>query len=346
MRFFPELTGSKPKIDLRKSTLQDDRKREDVWAELALLAERLGFYTPKLREYLAETPRHRLVRWFIEENFPSDRYMVPNMTEIIGRISEALQPIEIRRDTVNLPTTSQDVATLQRSRRCGRPYEESHLVDKKYMFLTFVYGCEITRRRHVSSFGIYRDIFCCFFGYPDAESANYFAGLLSLDPISQINQSHRNHDILSDQRSLTNINLRRSSISTGNVSLESGSTYHSLGDRSFGPFTVSDTLLNTLRDTSYVFSYICTERALYFSTVDHQQEMQRSIVGRGEFCYIAVRPNDISYLSAEDLLNSQEQLFLFAPTGVRRVIGPEKEDIYAILRVKGFNLSCIDSILV
>ncbi len=58
--------------------------------------------------------------------------------------------------------------------RCGRPFEQSYLDDKKYLFIGYIYNTsweslspmQLTsmRQRHLTSFKVKQDIFHAFFG--------------------------------------------------------------------------------------------------------------------------------------------------------------------------------------
>jgi hypothetical protein len=62
------------------------------------------------------------VRWFLEESFPEDKFIVPNLADIQNQILHSLEPIQARDETVKLPSVSQDVLEMETSGLCGRPY--------------------------------------------------------------------------------------------------------------------------------------------------------------------------------------------------------------------------------
>jgi hypothetical protein len=59
---------------------------------------------------------------------------------------------------------------LERTQLCGRPYNTSHENDRQHLFLQRIYSTsEAECREFITSFGVKRDTFLCFFGYPGIE---------------------------------------------------------------------------------------------------------------------------------------------------------------------------------
>jgi hypothetical protein len=168
LRYFPELTGSKPRLDGRKSHHKQYGRRDDVWTGLALLAARMGFTSATIDQLRQTEPRLRLVLGFLQDTFSRHDFIVPNPDQIARNVVNALNPIRIRVDPKPIPILSQDVMLLEKSHLCGKPYNKSWECDRDHLFLPYLYGIrEVSPKRYVSSFAIQRDIFFCFFGYPE-----------------------------------------------------------------------------------------------------------------------------------------------------------------------------------
>jgi len=96
-------------------------------------------------------------------------------TTEVERIATTLRAVQARNITLMAPLLSFDgQGYMSVADRCERPFEQSFLDDKKYLFISYIYSTswdslspeQLTslRQRHLTSFKVKQDIFHAFFG--------------------------------------------------------------------------------------------------------------------------------------------------------------------------------------
>jgi len=142
MRHFPEMVGVNPRKDAGKPKPEIQKSHQDHWFRFAALANGLGFNSQEIRDLRRLKPDERMVQGFLSHARPHELYdFDPSVfNSEVQRICNVLRLVKPRAVSYDLPWFSTDFDTEPIAHRCGRPYERSHLNDKKYMFLKYIYG--------------------------------------------------------------------------------------------------------------------------------------------------------------------------------------------------------------
>ncbi|KAF2177371.1 hypothetical protein K469DRAFT_376153 [Zopfia rhizophila CBS 207.26] len=164
MRNFPEMTRITVKKEAKEPRRYANEPNAWLWYDFAAFAARLGFSTTKMSEILSTNPGMVYARKILLDARPQDRYHFDDgQLELYTRqISEMLASARKLPSLHNQVTVSQ-AHTEARNRRCGRPHEHSHAVDKELLFLPTIRD-SLGDVDHVNSFFVKRDFIVSFFG--------------------------------------------------------------------------------------------------------------------------------------------------------------------------------------
>ena len=146
---------------------------KNLWHKIAELAVNCGFHTSVIAEYTRWSSSQKMASEFLHQCQSSEYYDLSTddlntaVVFIVG-ILQDIQPQEINFKQPPLTSDYQDNTDL--ADQCGRPFEQSFLDDKKYMFYQHIYDNRSEswtlqqRERYLTSFKVKQDIFIAFFG--------------------------------------------------------------------------------------------------------------------------------------------------------------------------------------
>jgi len=178
MRHFPDMIGICPRKDDGKPKPTVHRPDENLWHKIAELAGNCGFQTSAIAEYTRRNPFQKMASEFLRQCRPPEYYDISTaaLNTAVGLIVRILQGIEPRVIDFKLPPLTSDYRdNTDLADRCGRPFEQSFLDDKKYMFYQHIYDNRSEQwtlqqsERYLTSFKAKHDIFIAFFGRLDEE---------------------------------------------------------------------------------------------------------------------------------------------------------------------------------
>jgi hypothetical protein len=94
---------------------------------------------------------------------------------------------------------------LEKAYLCGKPYNRLLEYDRDHLFLPYLYGIqELVPKRYISSFAIQRNIFFCFFRYPEYGDFDTFSRTLPPHDL-EIPQSSTTSTADETERSISNV---------------------------------------------------------------------------------------------------------------------------------------------
>ncbi len=213
MRHFPDMIGICPRKDDGKPKPTVHRPDEILWHKIAQLAGRGGFQTSKIAEYIRRSPFQKMASEFLGQCRPSEYYNISTavLDRAVGSIVSILQDIEPRVLRFKMPPLTSDYEdNMDLADRCGRPFEQSFLNDKKHLFYESIYDkrseewtleqCE----RYLTSFKVKHDIFTAFFGNFNEEPED----LSAEDRANNANMMNLQDEDVSSGPSQTPVNTR------------------------------------------------------------------------------------------------------------------------------------------
>ncbi|KAI9768256.1 MAG: hypothetical protein M1840_005086 [Geoglossum simile] len=178
MRHFPSMTNISPRIDKKpeKSIPHVSAIDQTHWHKLAELAYSLGFDSKEIQRLRRENPDEGMVRIALHQRRPEEYYEISDsdFEAEVHRQCEALKKFKRRQQPPPTPKLSDDFPAEPINRRCGKPYESSHVFDRKYLFLPLLYDTEEhTPKNSITSFAVKRYIFFAFFSRdpPDEQTS-------------------------------------------------------------------------------------------------------------------------------------------------------------------------------
>ena len=165
MRHFPCMHPINPRKDTGRPKPQYETKH-DMWTNFGQLARRLRYDSAEINRLTQQDAFQQIVRTFVETARPRDSFVwAPDViNEEVERICRFLHSIPERDIQRPPPSVVNDIHELPMSHRCGRPFESSYLADRHFLYLGHIYNQYQTRGMYLSSFGVTRDVFLCFFG--------------------------------------------------------------------------------------------------------------------------------------------------------------------------------------
>jgi hypothetical protein len=174
MRRFPEMTGAQPRKDAGRPMKAITGGAEEWWHRFGELAVKGGFDSAQIHHLCTQNPEEKMIRDFLRQARPSDVYQFDEtvFNSEVQRISRSLsdvQPRDIHRPAAEFSSDAQH--SLKLSERCGRPFYQSFMLDRKFLFRGVIYNddsepVEVAgqRRRNITSLAVKRDTFHAFFG--------------------------------------------------------------------------------------------------------------------------------------------------------------------------------------
>lgn len=198
MRHFPEMVGISPRKDDGKPKPAVQRPDDNLWHRIAKLALKGNFDSAAIRQYIGRDPDVKMASEFLRQCRPTEHYNFDEtvFSSEVQRIATTLRAVQARGTTSTAPLLSfNGQGNMSLADRCGRPFEQSFLDDKKYLFISYIYNThwaslsleQLTslRQRHLTSFMVKRDIFHAFFGN-SLESAPAQQTFESISPSDQM----------------------------------------------------------------------------------------------------------------------------------------------------------------
>ncbi|KAM3424149.1 hypothetical protein BST61_g11307 [Cercospora zeina] len=166
MRHFARLQPINPRKDAGKPKPAYEIST-DLLCSFARLAYESGFRSVQISTLLEGDALDQVVRAFVQtvrpaEQFDSDRTA---LTHGIQEFCSVLRSMPQRPDPVTQHSIVSD-RKLPLAYRCGRPFERTFLADEKSLYMHNIYrSWPVQLSNSLSTLGVKRDIFCCFFGF-------------------------------------------------------------------------------------------------------------------------------------------------------------------------------------
>lgn len=162
MRNFPDLTAAAPRKEARTAKPTMREPNPALWQRLGELAVNLGFRTKTAVKLRNEDAHTCLATRLIEQCGSAPL----SCQEEICRIAEVAKKLRYKKSqTVTASLTSE--AKTHAERRVGRPFEQSHELDRGSLFLPFLgqtLGASAERGHDITTFYCIRDIIINFLG--------------------------------------------------------------------------------------------------------------------------------------------------------------------------------------
>jgi len=175
MRHFPEMVGISPRKDDGRPKPTVQRPDDNLWHRIGCLARGGGFESTAIQHFAGRDPDAKMASEFLSQCRPMEHYKFDEMTfsNEVQRIVTTLRGVQARSVPLTAPLLSFDGhSDMDLADRCGRPFEQSFLDDKKYLFARYIYhkpqqleDLVSLRQRHLTSFKVKQDIFHAFFGH-------------------------------------------------------------------------------------------------------------------------------------------------------------------------------------
>ncbi|MCJ1473162.1 hypothetical protein MMC13_001813 [Lambiella insularis] len=177
MRHFPELTPLQPRKDPGRAKPNMQGRASHWWYRLGLLAAGGGFQSEEIKALVQSNPDVQMTMEFLLNTRPAELYYHNEASCVneVQRICTFLGSIGPREAApVEAFLSCDSTAAMGLAERCGRPFEQSFLQDKRFLFLNYIYNdkwqhteqsqWQQIRKSHVTSLAIKRDTFRAFFG--------------------------------------------------------------------------------------------------------------------------------------------------------------------------------------
>jgi len=173
MRRFPEMTCIQSRKNAERSMKVITSEAEEWWHRFDELASKNGFDSAQIHHLCTQNSKKKMIRDFLHQARPSDVYQFDEtvLNSEIQRISRSLSDVQLRDIHRSAAEFSFDAQrSLKLSERCGRPFYQSFMLNRKVLFREMIYNddselVEIAeqRRRNITSLAIKRDTFRAFF---------------------------------------------------------------------------------------------------------------------------------------------------------------------------------------
>lgn len=136
-----------------------------VLYDMAVLARKLGFYSPQTEELLSHSPDREIAREALLKARKPGYYRYDSIESLIDHIIETCFGAAREKESVTLnePNVSRPLAL---NRRCGPPHKQTQLLDRALLFLDQLHSGEAPVRMTVSSLFVRRCVYFAFFGKP------------------------------------------------------------------------------------------------------------------------------------------------------------------------------------
>ena len=180
LRHFPAMTALKPRIGKIPVIKHGTRNAAECWSRLGLLAERVGFTSPEIRQLRGDidfaVAEHVLYNARPQETFEIGQHDLETGIQVIKATIEAIEPRTSESGPASL--THDGMESWRLLARCGRTYDYAFYSDQSLYFLKPMYGRRrrVRPQRNITSFAVVRDTIHAFLGddfeeeYPIAEA--------------------------------------------------------------------------------------------------------------------------------------------------------------------------------
>ncbi|KAK3614530.1 hypothetical protein LTR56_027198 [Elasticomyces elasticus] len=156
LRNFSKMTESTPRKESKKPKPAISEPKPGIWKSFGNLAWNLGFHLEPAERYGAQEVEEQLT---LQINTHLTLEDVDS--EALQRIADTLRGLKKRRFAVVGPISTSDYP-LATDRRCGRPFEDSHVADQQMLFLPQIYSCVPPSGLEVTTFYCTWDMFRSF----------------------------------------------------------------------------------------------------------------------------------------------------------------------------------------
>ncbi|KAG0126034.1 hypothetical protein HOY82DRAFT_466526, partial [Tuber indicum] len=167
LRYFTEMVVATPRKE--QGMAKPEVKEPDfrTWYGFDTLAQHLGFASEVIDALVETDPDEKAARDFILSTRPLEQYSIEprklqnSIRQIKGIIKDKLTRSQRLAKDPELVTVGCPGEEL--SRRCGRPYQQSHEYDRHYQYSDLLY-CDEPEGEDITSLYSRREVFFAFFG--------------------------------------------------------------------------------------------------------------------------------------------------------------------------------------
>ena len=171
-RHFPEMTDIQPRQDAGRNNTAIKSSRL-WWNCLGHLAAKAGFESEAITQLIQQSSDELMTQEFLQQIRPNEYYDNHDLAAETQRICQYLNTIKPRNHCFAEPVFTTDLADLDLTHRCGRPYLKAFMDNKKFLFLHYMYlehqrngRWPVNRKNFITPLAIIRDTFRAFFDSP------------------------------------------------------------------------------------------------------------------------------------------------------------------------------------
>ncbi len=170
------MIGISPRKNDGKPKLVVQQPDDNLWHRIAQLALTSGFDSAAIRQYVGRDPDVKIASEFLCQCRSIEHYNFNEtiFTTELKQIAAILRAVQAQNITLTaLLLSFNGHREMSVADRCGRPFEQSFLNDKKYLLINYIYGTSwdsssleqwtSLRQRHLTSFKVKQNIFHAFF---------------------------------------------------------------------------------------------------------------------------------------------------------------------------------------
>lgn len=158
LRNFPQMTSTTPKKSPNGSRPVITEPNPAIWQEFGILAQDLGFRTEAVQTMAAQNSQSLLATLIVDKaGIESSQ-----QSEMARRIAQLLCSAKLLQPGV-LPSSPGCLEWVPPERRCGRPYQDDHLIDRTKLYLPFIYTSPASMVSEITTAFCKRDMFRAFF---------------------------------------------------------------------------------------------------------------------------------------------------------------------------------------
>ena len=174
LRHFPSMTSTPPKKEPDQAKPDVQISNPALWHRLGRLAVQLGFPTVHALKLEAQDPDEALVIRFLEQARSLPATTGGTVGNTVAEIARSLKRIP-QPPAAELPEPPTVCAEAGEpiERRCGRPFESSHIKDHVALFLPCIYAPSDARGYAITSYFVKRDLVHSFLGKSHADVGTY-----------------------------------------------------------------------------------------------------------------------------------------------------------------------------
>jgi len=175
MRHFSEMVEISPCKDNGRSKPTVQQPDDNLWHRIECLAQGSGFESTAIQHFAERDPDAKMASEFLSQCWPMKHYKFDEMrfSNEVQHIVTTLQRVQTQSVSLTAPLLSFDGhSNMNLADQCERPFEQSFLDDKKYLFAQYIYhkpqqleDLIFLCQRHLTLFKVKQDIFHAFFGH-------------------------------------------------------------------------------------------------------------------------------------------------------------------------------------